>query len=59
MFLTCFLNLFCGGLSMEQEKGWIVAGSYFVCDQTGEKVDVPEGMTADEVLSLLLRGERP
>lgn len=44
---------------MEQEKGWIVAGSYFVCDQTGEKVDVPEGMTADEVLSLLLRGERP
>jgi len=53
------LNYLIGGLTMEQEKGWIIDGAYFVCEQTGEKVDVPDGMSTEEVLALLLRGERP
>ena len=44
---------------MEQEEGWTVGGSYFICEQTGERVDVPEGMTSEEVLALLVKGERP
>lgn len=44
---------------MKSDDVWTIGGAYFVCEQTGERVDVPENMTSEEVESMLLRGERP